>query len=110
MAKNLKVGDKVKIYGYDMNGRSFEGDWVHTVATPPDMGGYVSCELYLNPDEDCVVHQAQCRKLVKKPRREFWINRYTHDVPYVYNSKELADELAGSTRIDCIHVREVKKK
>lgn len=58
-------------------------------------------------NEGSIVHPKQCRRLVKKKRREWWINinRSTDDI---YSTRELADN-SSSERIECVHVREVKK-
>lgn len=43
-----------------------------------------------------------------KEPREFWVNVYEGDCySSLYQSKESADMLATSNRLDCIHVREV---
>jgi len=45
---------------------------------------------------------------VEPPKpREFWVNDYGDGDFAAHETKELADESAASTRIACIHVREV---
>jgi hypothetical protein len=54
-------------------------------------------------------HPKQCRHL--KPLREFWINFYPNSLgSRLYDTQERADAMASKNRIECIHVREVRKK
>jgi len=97
------IGDRIRVYGLDL------GD----VIRPADRSivNITSNGLYLTDSEE-VVNPKQCRKLIKKVRREFWINLYEDGTQATYETKEDAWE-ASARNIptnECIHVREVGKK
>lgn len=57
------------------------------------------------------VHKKQCRRLVRKKRRE-WYLVFDHDqdgCPYAYTKKEDAEKNNGSASGFIVHVKEVRK-
>lgn len=71
-------------------------------------------QLTLLPDKSyyaILAHPKQCRRLVKKLPREFWVNQYPSEFGPTHTSKQSADSAFRSeTRIKCWHLKEVKKK
>lgn len=103
MKKEFKVGDKVIAYGRE---------WISCVGFKDIRGRVTSVsETQIGvetPNALYMCHPKQCRRLVKKKRREFWIE-----------PSLIVDERSGlnggnfkvllSARTGYIHVREVRK-
>lgn len=105
----LKLGDRVACYGISYDSLRHLGSYgVCKSVTDTEVAvlidGYESTLLF---------HPKQCRKLKPKNKpREFWINIYT-DIEtdyYTYNSEDYANKCSGTTRLECVHVREVRKR
>lgn len=96
--KPFKKGDRVRVYCT----RPFIGE-VSYVDEPLDL---VEVKEKGAGHSYGPFHVKQCRKLVKKPLREFWVNIYGNGCIFVHASKEIADQF----RAECIHVREVREK
>lgn len=101
--EKLKVGDRVAVYdnAVRMVGeitfiRSEDG----RVAIDQNFGTGV-CRMY---------HQKQCRRLVKKPRREFWLSIHDCSEPRVHRYHEPKLICGSGCKIEWIHVREVRRK
>lgn len=100
----LAVGDRVRIYGH----RFFCDGEVVTVMSGEGVGPEIqvadaagSCKGWAHPK--------QCRRLVKKQRREWWIVESSSGCLWPYDSKSKAEDIAAKTAANSIiHVREVK--
>lgn len=104
----FKAGDRVICYDrYQPNSKGI----VLGSTTPQYL------DIKLDDGTTDLVHYKTCRKLVKKPKRTFWINVYdkTPDSPLygsLHSSKEKADRTTSPVlkRIECLKVREVTRK
>ena len=99
----FKVGDRVCVYQSDENS-AFSCRGTVKEVNPRS--------LTVNPDHSTKVyryHYKQCRKLVKKHCREFWIDLYSSGGVTVHKSKDTLESI-GTSAAERIHVREVKKK
>lgn len=97
MKTPLKVGDRVAVYdGVLKYCRTIE-------AIAPSGAVRIS-------GSTAWFHPKQCRRLVKKKRREWWINIYPDREGYAHATKKDADSgHRRNARTECVHVREVKK-
>lgn len=69
MKQPFKLGDMVAVY--DCDGRHSGG----VILLNPDLAGMVTVKLLRHPDIlSGTYHIKQCRHLVKKKRREIWVN------------------------------------
>lgn len=97
----LTVGDRVRVYGHSQIQRGnvviLLKDDIISVADETDGADYV-------------VHSKQCRKLVKKVRREFWIRICLHNGKHgdVVSTKYQPSAQCDFSEV--IRVREVKEK
>lgn len=90
--KELKPGNRVRLYGFTNGSALFKGE----VAEVNAMGNYM-VNVDCGGKEYCL-HRKQCRKLVKKKRKEIWVNDYSTYLTF-YNTKEEADKSDISNRI-----------
>ncbi len=112
----LKVGDRVVVRGfycrYDTH-RSYLGKWSRgikvSLMTAPAEDGSVA---FMFDGKEYQTHVSNCRRLKKKsPLRELWINEYFGGLNEQHYTSEIeADRMQLSTRIRCVHFREVRAK
>lgn len=100
MAKNLKVGDRVRLRGTDIKGT------VVAIKKGPEGIGVKS---------DAGISTWECEDLLAKllpinPLREWWINFYPRRTGMAHGSKEDANLQSTTDRAQCVHVREVRRK
>lgn len=96
----FKVGDRVRVY---ISRRPFVAN-VNEIL--PDGCLFIAA----NDGHTMAVLPKACRKLVKKKRREWWVDIYPNGVFGIFCSKEDADKWTNSDRLDCVLVREVIAK
>ncbi len=103
MMSKIKVGDKIRIY-------SNADVWTGVVEKiyPNDHLDYIS-------DDDGLLygsHIKQCRKLVKKTPREWWINTKDYEFDSMFGTETgvMCRSTEPENTDDWIRVREVKKK
>lgn len=100
--KEFKVGDRVALYLND----------ARVTGKITEIDGWKIRVLWKHPSAGNVYgwhHVKQCRRLVKKKRRE-WFMVFDHDqdnCPYVYPSQETAKDHIPPAGF-MVHVREVK--
>lgn len=103
MAKNLSVGDRVwaKVYNDKgtVSGIMVRGK-VQEIQVALDAGVAIFCTPY------------HLIKLVPgKPLRKYWVNTYPDGFDDIaHKTKEKADANAWEDRIECVLVREVRRK
>lgn len=109
MEKPFEVGDRIRVY-------SHYGPYTATVTkigvSRDILKGYVDglVEVRSEDGNTWLQHPKQCRRLVKKKRREFWFNFYgSGGYSHAYFSREAADIAAIPNRLECIKVREVRE-
>lgn len=93
----FNVGDRFRVYAISDNGEPFAID---------DVVAYADTVM-IRSSVGRIYHYKQCRKLVKKPRREFWIiacSKLSHQVYCTYTPK------LSEPCCKIIKVREVKEK
>ena len=112
----VKEGDRVRVYGNTQTGHWKDIDRVPhrdgTIVGILDDPQWINIEF---KDGIRTLHIKQCRKLVKKVRREFWIRLCNDDIEHDLRSayRIHADTLAPVQRCsscEVICVREVKEK
>jgi hypothetical protein len=109
--KEFKPGDRVAVYGYDDdNRRWYEGAKGIVVESPYGYDVAVEVKFSDSGGRQSYFYVHQLRRLVKKPRREFWINTDAFGFTSTHSSRERADNNASTRRIECIHAREVLPK
>lgn len=104
MKPPLKVGDRCRAKGYDMRGK-----WVNLVGILTDLGNDLG-QLTIDNGATYALGLRSFSRLVKRERREWWINVYADGDQVAHSSKDEADAHSIGDRIKCIHVREVRKK
>ncbi len=100
----FKPGDRIHVYGFDSEDAS-------KVLTRKVVS--IGLNGLLETDAGEYVHPRQCRKLVKKPRREWWLSLYDDGsgsaFPTLSDAKEdFRTSIVAKHKI--IRVREVKQK
>lgn len=114
MKESFKAGDRIRVYGHNLI---------------PSLDGIVLRDVFhdgflnVRPDEqkDVVIsaHSKQCRRLVKKERKEWWIIRWPEGdsdgtMYYEYKVEEYHEGLvmgkSGKENVEFFRVREVKKE
>jgi hypothetical protein len=113
--RQLQVGDRVRVYGHSA---MLDGQ-IATVtnASSPFVKGYIFVVKDDGEPGEFELHPKQCRRLVKKKRREWWITRGACGDPMctckdceietLHTSEQIKTD--GKYVKEIIHVREVKK-
>lgn len=113
MKKPFEVGQKIKFVGPTWKyipGVVSANSWEHT----PQLGIITDVKadrlmVRAFDDKSLMIHPIQVtHRIVKKKRREWYLNFYLNREPTVHPTKEFADSHPGS-RCECIHVVEVRK-
>lgn len=103
MAKNLMVGDRVRARGFNDKG-TVHGIMVIGNTQEVQVGLDKGVTIYYDPD-------LLAKLIPKKPPREYWINVYSGCIDdRAHKTKEMADANAWEDRIECIPVREIRRK
>ncbi len=120
MKEPLKDGDRVRVYGSSLKGSEISGNIgvvvTRTCANPPE--GYIEINVGISSPLYYYVHPKQLRRLIKKPRREVWVNEFEGNElsDRAYSLKEYAEKLGkdGHYRHETwkrsVLFREVNKK
>lgn len=107
----FKVGDRVRVYGGTQTGqwKDLDRNPFRTVTVVGIVNGGQWINVEYN-DRVVTVHHKQCRKLVKKVKREFYIricmNDDQHEHVFTTASKP---NCINCTHCEILHVREVKE-
>lgn len=110
--KELKVGDRVRVMGNARNGTPLNtalrwrvselhsNEWVGITLKWPGLG----------VSSDHFVHRCQLRKIVKKPRREWWLLNDSDLLEQAKGAFVRSSPPSEAEKQDWMHVREVKRK
>jgi hypothetical protein len=104
----FKVGDRVRIFG-----STWHMGIAHGTAASVKSGkvfdvntGGEHIAIHLDSGLDVSAHPKQCRRLVPKKRREWWLYESEHGYLMAENDENMARYFAKSKPV--IHVREIK--
>lgn len=72
--RELRVGERVRAFGVSCDdGHFWSLDGTVESLNPPGPMIYVKCDGAF-PRDSILVHQKQCRRLIRRERRRIWVN------------------------------------
>lgn len=110
LKKELKVGQRVRLRGFDCNGINRDGEIGIVIMGSEPLAICIGIKILPENDDDVfLVAPSQCIPLKKKKREEYWVNISKNGpIGYIYPSKEYAGQAIHPDRIGCIKLVKAK--